>query len=350
MVHVTLALSSVLAFVRLHKKSLLPLSFLLIILFAVCRYQYGNDYVPYYESFIQIHNGEGSPFPKEVLFTLLNKICPSFYILIAVTSSFFLLVIYKLIRSNIDDKFVGLAVFILLFNPYIYLVYLSAIRQSIAMALFIIAIYYSRQKKIVPYVLLVLTATLFHTSAIILLPLYFVANESKLNRTQFVILLVVVALFLFDSTLLKSTVAKALELFDNRNYDLYFRGESGNSLRATALSAVYFLYTLINLRKLSGATLMYAKLYLIGTILALFAYHFSMLTRVQMYFDLFSVVALPGIIKCNKEGAYGNLSRGINVYMFPILLGVIYVLRYYSFFMNPLWSSFVTYQTIWGAL
>ena len=46
----------------------------------------------------------------------------------------------------------------------------------------------------------------------------------------------------------------------------------------------------------------------------------------------------------------GKWKKIINLYIFPSALLVIYIARYYSFFTNPMWSSFATYHTIFEAL
>ena len=123
-----------------------------------------------------------------------------------------------------------------------------------------------------------------------------------------------------------------------------------NSLRATVLTGVYFVYVAINLVHLKGYKLLCGKLYLIGLLFGMLAFYFSMITRLQMYFDIFSVVAIPAIMEHYIRNASGKWRKLINLYLFPGLIFAIYLARYYTFFTNPMWESFNTYHTIFEAI
>ena len=322
----------------------------MLFLFAALRFEFGNDYISYYNNYIGVKNGTFR-YGSQILFELLNKFSPNFYVLIALTSAFSIAVLYKLIKDNVSVAYCGIALAILLINPYLFLMSLSAIRQTIGMCLLILGTYFSYRRKPVTYFVLILIATLFHTSAILLLPVYFIANERKVGKLTCGVYLLAVLALLFFGDLFNSIVELVLEQLNEPNYWYYYNQDVGNSLRATLLSGIYFLYILINIPYLEGKTLMYAKLYLLGLTCALFAYKVSMATRVQQYFDIFSVVAIPMIMETNRKRCASNtIMNVINRFVFPALIFVIYILRYYSFFTNPLWESFTTYQTIFGVL
>lgn len=348
MVHLVLAISAFLVLLIRNKK-VLSFSFVILFVFAALRYDFGNDYDAYLAQFGYIKSGQYNSFDEEILFAWLNKISPSFSFLIVLTSAVFLYAVYVLIKNNVSLEYIGIAFLVFVINPYIFLMNLSAIRQSIAMAIFIFAVHFSKKKKIIPYIILIIIASLFHKSAIVLLPLYFVANEKKVKLWQIVAIVSVVLVLLLSPESLNQVITNFLEFFQDNNYNYYFSNDMQNSLRATLLSSVYLIYVLINIRKLDGGTLLYSKLYLIATIFAVLAYNISMATRLQMYFDVFSVVSLPGIIEYNYKNNKDFVSNLINVYVFPALILVIYILRYYSFFITPLWEDFRNYQTIFGA-
>ena len=350
MVHLTLLLSTYLSFVKINKKKVLWSSFFLLFIFAALRYDFGSDYISYAKWFNYIKTTGRSPYGQQIIFTWLNKISPNYIIFLAITSGLYLFAVYKLIKNNLAEEYMGMAFLIFTINPYLFLQSLSAIRQSMAIVVFIIAIYYATQKKIVPYILLIITATLVHKSAIILLPVYFIANENKVKKSHIITTVSIILFLLLSPDNLTQIIERILEAFDDKNYTSYFVDSEQNSMRATLLSAVYLIYIILNIQKLKGKTLVYTKLYLVAIIFAVLAYNFSMLTRVQMYFDVFSIVSLPGIIEHNYKNNEKILSRAINVYALPILILLIYVLRYYSFFVNPLWESYRTYRTIIGVV
>lgn len=342
--------STLLTAFKKRKRTNLAVAFILLFVFAALRYNFGNDYPAYFENFLKVKAGL-SVYGDQVLFEWLNRYSPSYYFLIAVTSLFTIYTFYWLIRNYVSEKCWPMAMLILLINPYLFLMSLSAIRQTISMCLFIFSIHFAYKRKPIPYFLLIAAASLFHTSALLLLPVYFIANEKKFSKTFSAVTVFATVLLLVSSSLFSNIIESMLSAIDVSNYWYYYKQDEGNSLRATLLSAVYFIYVVINLPYLKGKTLMFSKLYLLAAICALLSYKVSMITRVQQYFDIFSIVSLPMIMEANLERCKGlRLMNVLNRYIFPLLILAIYVLRYYSFFTNPLWEPFTEYHTIFEVL
>lgn len=350
MVHLILFASAFIAFSKINNKRLYKVSFFIIGAFAVLRYGLGNDYFSYMRCYESIRNGTNDPFKREIAFTLLNKLSPSFYLLVAVLAIFFVYVVYKLLKSNLDGIYKSLGFLIFVVNPYLFLMNLSAMRQSVASCLFIISLKYARERKFIKYLLLIALATLFHTSAIILLPIYLIANDKKVGRFQMIAFLVITIVLLSENSIVDMVITSVLDLLGNKQYEYYYSEGATNSLRATLLTGISFLYVLMNLKHLEGSQLLCGKLCLIGLLFGVLAYRVSMLTRLQMYFDIFSVVALPSIVEYHVSAKESSIAKIIHLYGFPILILIIYLLRYYSFFSNPMWESFGTYHTFFEAL
>lgn len=335
---------------RKHKRIGLVLAFIALFVFAAIRYNFGSDYPAYFENFLKIKAGL-TIYGDQIFFELLNRYSPSYYFLIAVTSAVTVYTFYWLIKKHVTENCWPLALLILLINPYLFLMSLSAIRQTLSMCLFIFSIYFAYKRKPIPYLVLIAFASLFHTSALLLLPVYFFANDRKFGKSFSVITVVVTIVLLVSTSFFSNIIERFLSVIDESNYWYYYNQDEGNSLRSLILSSVYFIYVIINIPYLKGKTLVFSKLYLFATICALLAYQVSMITRVQQYFDIFSIVSLPMIMSANVERCKGlRLMNIINRYIFPALIFVIYVLRYYSFFTNPLWKSFAEYHTIFEVL
>ena len=348
--HVVFLTSGLLSYNKENYKWWLRFAFAFLFLFSALRYGFGNDYFSYYYQYQKIQNGGKSSFDGEIGFEWLMQNMPSFQILIAIVSALSLFALYKLIVHNTTVGYCGIAVTILLINPYLFLMSLSAIRQTIAMTFFIGATYFSFKRKLVPYVLTIFLATLFHSSAIILLPFYFIANDKKIGKLFLIVYIAIFCVLLLNSATLNMLVEAVLTKLDNKQYSYYFDEGLTNSLRATILSAGFLMYVLLNLPFLQGKAIMYAKLYLVGITCGVLAYRLSMLTRIQQYFDIFSIVAIPSIMKNNRDNPSQNpLLFAVNGYLFPALMFIIYGLRYYSFFTNPMWERFFTYSTFLGA-
>lgn len=323
--------------------------FFVLWIFAALRYGYGNDYFSYYNAFLNIKAG-GQAFREEGLFVLLMKVFPDFYTFIAFASLITIYPVYKLVSRYLEAKYLPVAMFIYCFNPYFFLISLSAIRQFIAISCFVLATYYSYKKKPVLYLVIIVIASLIHSSAIVLVPVYFVANDKKIPSWALFLFAVATAVLLLSGEYFLSLINKVLEIIENEDYSHHFENGATSSLRSVVLSSIFLLYTVLNINKLEGKVLMFAKLYLIGTAIAVLSFHVNMLVRLQYYFDVFSVVVIPTIMRCNSITSPKSVSGLINKYLCPILMFGTLMGRYINFFNDPLWERFVNYRTIFDVL
>ncbi len=358
MVHVILCLALWLAAGGTRNKGLrLTLACLLLFAFAALRYQYGNDYASYYHWFLHIRRGGSSPYGQEFLFTLLNMVCPHFFVLIAVTSGAFVYGIHRLLTSQLPMEYAWMGLFLFVANPYLFLMNLSALRQCLAMLLFLAAVPLGIRRRFLAYLSVILLAALFHKSALLLAPAYFLMDSRPVNwRKCLLWLAAVLAVFQFAD--LPPLLGRIAAAFGDANYVHLVQSSLSKSLRATLLSGLYFLYVLANLPHLEGKALVYAKLYFAANVMSILAFRISLFTRFEMYFDIFSIVALPTIFL--RNGGFGPIvvEKGkplpalwscINHYVLPLLLLSVYCLRYYAFFVNPMWKDFAEYHTIFRA-
>ncbi|MBE6663251.1 MAG: EpsG family protein [Ruminococcaceae bacterium] len=346
MVHFTLLTSSFIAFLRHNKKSLLLFSFMLLFIFSALRDGFGNDYDSYKNIYEIIKStGTNSFYDDNPLFILLNKISPTFQWFIAITSFIFLFAVYKLIKKNVGEEYHGLALLLFLLNPYIFLINLSSIRQSIALALFIWAVSFAVKRKLIPFILLVFFASLFHTSAIVLLPVYFLAKPKKVSRAFLIVFIVVLAFLVLNPLSYDWMVGLFEEFLSDTRYDRYFEDAQGNGLAATAVAVVYLIYVLLNIRRLDGKAAAYGKLYLISTAISVLAYKTNLFTRFDIYFIIFGLIAIPSIIQWNRENETNRFLYMLNVYVFPAFILGTYGIKYYNFFVrDEIWVKFRTYK------
>jgi hypothetical protein len=339
MVHIVLLTSLFFSYPELNKKYPFRFfTFATLFLFMSLRFNYGNDYMGYYNNHSLMNAGVSAWGTSDYLFYLLNVSIPNFFIFIAVISLFYLATVYHLIKTNLRVKDYWFAILILLINPYLFLVQLSSLRQTLAICLFIFAVNFAVKKKLILYIAFVVLASEMHSSALLLLPLYFIMNEKKFNKKWVTISLLLMVILLF-SPIFDMILNKAFEYFPH--YRFYYEQGNQNSVRATLISSVYFFVILFNLNKLKGKQIIYGKLSLIATGISILAIKVSMLTRIGMYFDIFLIITLPQLFREISD-------KKIRILLFALLI-TIYLLRYYSFFTNPLWESYKNYKTILGA-
>lgn len=145
-----------------------------------------------------------------------------------------------------------LAVFLYVFDPYMFLVPASAMRQNVGIVLFLIAIefLYKKKKHIIVYLALTVVAATFHKTAYVLPPLVLLAfiniKISKLVATG--IVFIFASLFLFGNQLYPYVNILVEAVFPKYAHYLYGSGSSFN----TGIGFAYAMFQLISILYFAG--------------------------------------------------------------------------------------------------
>lgn len=340
MTHIVFLFALFCAFPDLNKKYHFRIyTFAVLFLFLALRYDYGNDYMSYLETHKRINIGLAAWGDDNILFKHLCLLIPNYYIFIAITSFFYILTIYYLIKNNIEVKQYWFAILILLINPYLFLIHLSSIKQTLAICFFIYAVNFAIKRNLIMYIIFTLIAVGIHSSAIILLPLYFLLTDKKFNK-KWIFITYAILVLLLVTPLFEIITYKILEYMPRHYKYVYLEKGLQNTLRSTLISSFFFFFIILNINKLKGKEIVYGKLSLIATIISILAIKLSMITRIGMYFDIFLIITIPQIFTRIENKLFKQI-------LFTIMI-LIYILRYFSFFADPLWESFLHYKTILG--
>jgi hypothetical protein len=157
-----------------NSKFVLQLVFFIIFLFTALRYNYGTDYTVYYKIFNFVHSFSDI-FSKDPVVSNVEKgwlfLCylfkpVGFFGMIIFVSAFICYTYYSLIKKYVNVNYYWLAVLIYVFFFDIMLIQFSAIRQAVAISIFLFSIRYLDEKRSpVKYILLILLAGMIHASA-----------------------------------------------------------------------------------------------------------------------------------------------------------------------------------------
>lgn len=144
----------------------------------------GIDYKQYETYFKQVHDGgwsflvsSANGYRVEPGYSLLNYIVSLFtgdvHIYMLVVSIIIITLTAVLLYKYSPIPWIGMFVFA---SFGFFGNSLSFIRQSIAIAIFLFSIHFLKNKKFVPYLLIILLAATFHKSMVIMIPVYFIAH------------------------------------------------------------------------------------------------------------------------------------------------------------------------------
>lgn len=254
-------------------------SALVAIYFSAFRNGLGTDYKGYIEKLNDTSGLDNS----EPLFNLIKEIIIetnfSIVFFFALCAIITIWLFWKYL-CNKQNEFASLSIVIFLSLPGLYFNTFNVVRQYFSAAVFLYSLKYIESKHLIYYALCIIIAFMMHTSAIILLPLYFVLN--KLYPFKVYILF---ALILIVGAYSLNPIFEALSVLSDR-YSVYLDSdeESGKStivFLCILINSIYFLkFKQSNHKEPSINTpymIMTINMFILYTI-------FSLLTVINFYF------------------------------------------------------------------
>lgn len=319
-------------------KNGLLISFVIIFVFLSLRYDYGNDYMNYYKGFQEINRFVNFNIFDEqihfepgwvVLCILFQPI--GFFGMVVFLSFLYCYFLYDLIKRYVPIKLYWFAVFILVFSSEFVLTHLSTMRQTLAILTFIFSLKFIYEKKIILYVMSILLASTFHSSALLLLPIYFIQFVNfKLNKfSGGLIFFLYGVLYVFGENI-KPFLNSVVTSF-NEDYLVYDEEGALNSGVGLLILSFFFVLVLVNDKYYKGEIALLFKLVILSFILAPIGLIVMMFGRVSMYFSVFLVVVFPLVFEAVKI-------KSIK-YLFLILLIVLTFKTFFDFFESPIWIA-----------
>lgn len=272
------------------------LSIILVVVSSI-RYGVGTDYETYKKAFEEFYCQGKNPYwlNFEWGFIMLNKgvalISDNIQSLLALSAIITMAFFVKTYRDNSNDQLFSLFLFVTL---YFYATSFNIVRQSIALAIVFWGTKDLMYKKPKSYFMKVVVASLFHTSALIMIPFYFVGvREVKFKLYLFGGICAMVSIFFYSR--LMSILVKFVP-----QYAIYIDYKSDSSI-------LNFIFLILNLFLLiivwrGKETLQYQKnrqidIYIHTCCWALLFCLLSPLnilfSRIAMYFFVYSTLSVP---------------------------------------------------------
>lgn len=263
----------------------------------------GIDTTAYYQMFLSYKNITWSRFSLEILdepgykilnWTLANIVQSDFQLLLILEAVIAIVPVSILIYRHSDNPGISFF-FYLAFGFFTFA--LSGIRQSIAIGFTIIAFMQIPKKKPLLYALFVFLAMLFHQTAIITIPMYFL-RRFKINVKNALLFLVLgIGMYLFRSPII------TFLLEHSNNY--YYAMETGGDrqLLFIVLMIITALFMIKELEQTNSInSLCFCMLATTAMILPVLKYH-PVLHRLFYYFYIYVIIFIPNQIKSIKTQA-----------------------------------------------
>ncbi len=276
--------------------------FVLLFFVSACRYYVGNDY-PRYEEFFYLMMIEGSDgVPTEIGFNILAKGIQHlfgmgcnlliFAVFAALIAFFFVKGIYDL-STHFCFSFFLFMTFGYYFNS------MNTIRYYLALALAVVSMKYVLRKQYVKFLLVVLLASTFHRSVLLVIPVYVIANYAW-KRWQMIALAVLgAAAFVLRDLVLKVIVY----IYPNYENTAYLEG--GTSLVNIVRCAGIFAVGLLLYRKTikdRPINRFFFQLNYLSLLLYVCGSFIPEISRIGYYMNVGQLFLIPGMIGALPDG------------------------------------------------
>lgn len=189
---------------------------------------------------------------------------------------------------------------------------LNVMRQSIAMSIIFYSYKYIVNRNFKRFLKFVIIAALFHTSAIIVIPFYFI-NGKKIKRSLFIKIISV-----FCCSLVVFNIDIILEKMGKFNviskYSIYSEMVNKSNISISSLlSQIIIIFLVIiffeRLIKKDERIELYFWLYIFGFIFNLAEIKVQYAGRIGMYFNILSIILIPYILSIIKNKVIRNLFK-----------------------------------------
>ncbi|WP_430974584.1 EpsG family protein [Sunxiuqinia rutila] len=221
-----------------------------------------------------------------------------------------------------------------------FLSWTNGIRQAIAACIIVFSTYYIHEKKLIKFTICVLCASLFHQSAIIFIPIYFIYNirQQYFNKIWLQLVILVISIYISRLNVFADYVLAFTRFFELINYSHRF-----NEFTLTQISEFYadakwgirsiipvliLLITILYSKKLknnfnSRQLNMYYDFYFFSEIMYIATKQSYLIRRPFIYFHTFGFIASAYLLKYlydNRKKSYVNLFAFIFVIFLFIML------------------------------
>lgn len=195
-----------------------------------------------------------------------------------------------------------------------YTFFVNGIRQGVVVTIFIYSYKFIVEHKIIPYVSLILFASLFHASAYILLPIYFI-NRVKLPSY------IVIAIFIISYAGLFIDITPYIPnlQFGYRDYSEYAsRDASQASIIGYSVREFLNILVLVLMlkNKLFKEKAVLSNLVLLSFIFWHLGYNLPFISRMTAYFSWFIYILYPYILFKGCKSLFGNRILTISIIVF----------------------------------
>lgn len=284
-------------------KAALALFFILLTVLVMLRHEsVGNDtrnYMRFFRDFSAMDWPRVGISDFEPGFSCFNKVVslfskqPQFFLAMAGLAVSAL--IYPTYKRLCVDSSLTIVIFCTMST---FVVMFSGIRQMLAVGIGFVAYEFTRQRKLLLFVLTVALAMSFHTSAFMLVFLYPIYHARITRKWLYAVVPVLAIVFVFNKPIF-SVLALILEQYTK--YDGSIEETGAYTMLVLFVAFAVFAYIIPDESNMDDETVGLRNILLLALAIQIFAPLHTLAMRMNYYFIIFIPLILPKIIACRSE-------------------------------------------------
>jgi hypothetical protein len=308
----------------LHNSLIVPLFFLLYLVLLICRHESIGRDLSTYRYFFEMYATQSLPrlyeIDGDILYYLLNwlvgRFTRDYQVFMAIVAIITVLPIAKIYS---EDKQYGFLKIVLFMNMSVFTMVFSGLRQSLAIAMGLVAFEFVRKKKPFFFLLFALIALGFHHTGFMIL-LYYPLYHMRLNKNRlWMVIPVITAVFVFNKQIFGwATNLLFMVMGDKYNAEIQETG----AYMMVILFALFAVaaYFFPDEEKMDDEARGLRNFLLMAVLLQCFAPVHSLAMRMNYYYIVFVPISVPKIFKHAKGGLKDivKITKGVVVGFFVV--------------------------------
>lgn len=287
-------------------KSLLFITFFALFIISAIRYNVGKDYNDTYVFTYRLVLADASYIRADLGIIAIYKIMAflkaNVQWIFVITSFLVNYFVCKSIVTQSKKQFLSYWIYIC---GTFYFFSMNGVRQSIAIAIFYYSVQYIKEKKVKTYFLLNGVGCLFHASAVIFLPLYFILGRRFKTKTKLFVAIVV----LVGGKLILPYI---MNILLQTKYAIYLTNSAYSALDTINFSmilniALFILFEWRIRKKSDENSIIYSNIHYAGLIVTLFATSIPLMIRIFVSFRYIEFLSVPHLVEVAGRKRYRKI-------------------------------------------
>ena len=232
----------------------------------------------------------------EVGFALLNKLVSvftsDFQWMTVITALMTVIPVWLVYRKEVIDSYLSIAIYIILPT---FVMPFSGLRQSIAISLGVIAYVFTKKKKLVPFLLTVVFACLFHQSAFLLFVMYPLYRVKITKKWLFAIVPAMITVFIFNKPIFSFLQSLLSDVYNTKA-----QSTSAYSMLILFVIFCVFAFVIPDDKRVDAETNGLRNFLLFATMIQMFAPLHTLAMRFNYYYIIFLPLLIPRIVRIRR--------------------------------------------------